>query len=145
MTSPSLDLGSLGLRSSLRFLWVPFLSGSGPGSLCCLLSASPTLARIWSQSRKERGPSAPLGMRSSSISSHPGLPSAKILWLVCLMGISLPGCLLLVIFWLLTISLCLFAVNPQLSLLYSELNFISLLVCNSSEKSLSYHFNKQSE
>ena len=130
------------MRSRLRFLWVPFLSGSGPGTLCCLLSASPSLARIWSKSRKERGPPAPLGMRSSSISGHPGLPSTKILWLACLMGISLPGCLLLVIFWLLTTSLCFFAVNPQLSLLHSELNFISLLFCNSSEKSLSYHFNK---
>ena len=97
---------------------------------------SPILARIWSQSTEEHGATRP-----ALVGDHPqylvtGLPSAKILWLVCLMGISLPGCLLLVIFWLLTTSLCLFAVNPQLSLLHSELSLISLLFYNSSEKSL---------
>lgn len=106
--SPSLDLGSLGLKSRLgssEFCFCLDLD-LGPCPVFCL--PSPILARIWSQSTKERGATRP-----ALVWDHPqylvtqGCLQQKILWLVCLMGISLPGCLLLVIFWLLTTSLCL--------------------------------------
>lgn len=115
----------------------------GPCPVFCL--TSPILARIWSQSTKERGATRP-----ALVCDHPqylvtqGCLQQKILWLVCLMGISLPGCLLLVIFWLLTTSLCLLWILSCLCYILSWASCEAHLppIFPPSEKSLSYHFNK---
>lgn len=101
----------------------------------------PILARIWSQSTEELGPPAPLWYAiilniwspRAAFSKNP---------MACLFNGHLPTRMSPLSNFLTTDHLSLFAVNPQLSLLHSELSLIPLLFYSSSEKSLFYHFNK---